>query len=159
MPKAGRLIELLIWLYVPFSRHHFKNPLKSAANLIFVIKWFPEFFEGVQGLGGCCGLQAGTGFSLGFGEAVRYHDLPTRATVGGASIGCYRGEFWVYVRHKEYSPNLRLAPNFEIIRSKNSQIGAMDSRRMTGVLASFDFSTSSVRCSDQSFRSSGSINV
>lgn len=35
-----------------FRRHNFKKSLKSAANLIFAIEGFAEFFESVQSFGG-----------------------------------------------------------------------------------------------------------
>ena len=69
-----------------FRRHNFKKSLKSAANLIFALEGFAEFFESVQSFGGCRGPPVGAG--LGFGEAVGYDDLPSGTSAGGSGLGC-----------------------------------------------------------------------
>jgi hypothetical protein len=55
--------------------------------LIFAIKGFAEFFEGVQAFSGACSAPVGAGFGLGFGEAVCYDDLPSGTATGGAGLG------------------------------------------------------------------------
>ena len=73
-----------------FRRHNFKKSLKSAANLIFAIKGFAEFFEGVQSFGWCCRAPVGAGLGFGFGEVIRDYDFPTDAAACGAGLGCRR---------------------------------------------------------------------
>lgn len=70
-----------------FRRHNFKKSLKSAANLIFAIKWFAEFFKGVKPFGRGCSAPVGTGLGLGFGEAICNNDLPFRTSAGSAGLG------------------------------------------------------------------------
>lgn len=76
-----------------FCRHNFKKSLKSAANLIFAIEAFAEFFESVQSFGRCRGMPVSTGFGFRFGKAIRNDDLPSGTAAGGAGFGC-RGSGW-----------------------------------------------------------------
>lgn len=70
-----------------FRRHNGKKSLKSAANLIFAIEGFAEFFESVQAFGGRRCPPVGTGLGFRFGEAIRDDDLPAGAAAGSAGLG------------------------------------------------------------------------
>ncbi len=70
-----------------FRRHNFKKSLKSAANLIFAIKGFAEFFESIQSFCGCRSAPVSAGFGFGFGEAIGDDDLPIGPATGGAGFG------------------------------------------------------------------------
>jgi hypothetical protein len=70
-----------------FRRHNFKKSLKSAANLIFAIEGFAEFFESVQSFGRCRGPPVGAGLGLRFCKAVCDDDLPSGTAAGGAGLG------------------------------------------------------------------------
>jgi hypothetical protein len=89
---VGQLSQLFpngIWIGNAFSnrRHNFKYPLKSAANLIFAMEGFAEFFESVQSFGRCRGAPVGTGLGFRFSEALRDDDLPSGTTACGAGLG------------------------------------------------------------------------
>ena len=69
-----------------FRRHNIKKSLKSAANLIFAIEGFTEFFESVQTF--CRSRRAPVGTGLGLGKAIGYDDLPFGAALGDADLEC-----------------------------------------------------------------------
>ena len=70
-----------------FRRHNFKKSLKSAANLIFAIEGFAEFFQSVQSFGRCRSAPVGAGLGFRLGEAIRSDELPSGAAVRGACLG------------------------------------------------------------------------
>ncbi len=70
-----------------FRRHNFKKSLKSAANLIFAIEGFAEFFESIQAFGRCRGAPVGPGLGFRFGKAICNDELPFGTTASGASFG------------------------------------------------------------------------
>jgi len=71
-----------------FRRHNFKKSLKSAANLIFAIEGFAEYFESVQSFGGCGSAPVGAGLGFRLGKAVCNDELPSGPSAGGAGLGC-----------------------------------------------------------------------
>ncbi len=89
-----------------FRRHNFKKSLKPAANLIFAIKRFTEFFESVQAFGRCRGSPISTGFRFGFGETICNDNLPFATATGSAHLSGGGSGLWIFLEHFERVPYL-----------------------------------------------------
>jgi len=91
-----------------FCRHNLKKSLKSAANLIFAIEGFSEFFECVEPFRRSGSTPVGAGFVLRFFETVDNHEFPLGAAPGGTCfLGCCELLFHTEYLHLRVAGSMR----------------------------------------------------